>query len=66
MTISRNSKSYPYLAIAQHYNVDYSRVLLYSEKLVRVGIGELAPFTNWRYEVWRLEKNKLKILGLRG
>ena len=38
MTISRNSKSYPYLAIAQCYNVDYGRVLRYSEKLVRVGI----------------------------
>lgn len=60
MTIPRNSKSYPYLAIAQHYNVDYGKVLLYSEKLIRIGIGELAPFTNWRYEVWRLERDKIK------
>ena len=60
MTIHRNSKSYPYLAIAQHYNVDYGQVLLYSERLIRVGIDELAPFTNWRYEVWRLERGKLK------
>lgn len=61
MTIPRNSKSYPYLAIAQYYNVDYSRVLQYSEKLVRLNMLHLAPATQWRYEVWRLEKNKLKI-----
>lgn len=61
MTVARDTKSYPYLAIAQHYNVDYGKVLLYSEKLIRVGIGELAPSTQWRYEVWRLERDKLKI-----
>ena len=66
MTIPRNSKSYPYLAIAQHYNVDYGKVLLYSEMLInRTNEGSdcysYPPATQWRYEVWRLEKNKLKI-----
>lgn len=62
MTISLNSKSYPYLAIAQHYNVDYGKVLCYSERLLNdpLGINPRAPATQWRYEVWRLERNKFK------
>ena len=62
MTIPRNSKSYPYLAIAQHYNVDYGKVLLYSEKLIEYTENGYmsAPATQWRYEVWRLERGKLK------
>ena len=33
--IARNSKSYPYLAIAQHYGVPYAEVLKFSDSQKR-------------------------------
>jgi len=54
--IERFSKSYPYLAIAQHYNVSYAEVLFYAdlvadyepEKDERIAANE------WQTEVIRL------------
>lgn len=55
--IARDSKSYPYLAIAQHYNIPYAEVLRFSETL-----DNLTPFNNiaWQWEVYDLEKVKRK------
>jgi hypothetical protein len=54
--IARDSKSYPYLAIAQHYNVPYWKVLRFSEGWFG---GMVPPYTDWKYDVWKLEQDKL-------
>lgn len=53
--IARDSKSYPYLAIAQHYNVPYGEVLRFSETL-----DNLTPFNHieWQWAVYDLEMDK--------
>lgn len=53
--IARDSKSYPYLAIAQHYGVDYGEVLRYSEAMTG-----LDPFDHhaWHWAVYDLEMEK--------
>lgn len=50
--INRDSKSYPYLAIAQHYGIPYWKVLQYSDNPIN-------PFYSWQLAVWEV-KNKLK------
>lgn len=57
--IARDSKSYPYLAIAHYYRVDYGKLLCYSDRLIKADVRCIpAPATQWRYEVWRLEREK--------
>ena len=44
------SKSYPYLAVAQHYGIDYGKVLIYVDDLETRNIVnyELVPlYTDW-------------------
>lgn len=54
--IARDSKSYPYLAIAQHYNVPYREVLRFSEtNSCKKGA---CPYTEWKAAVWMLERDK--------
>lgn len=51
--IARDSKSYPYLAIAQHYGIPYGVVLEYADNVD----NEIAAPTYgkpWREAVWRL------------
>jgi len=52
--IARDSKSYPYLAIAQHYDIPYGEVLFYSEMYKRFECSK--PISDWKLEVWKLEK----------
>lgn len=54
--IAKDSTSYPYLAIAQHYNVSYAEVLVYSEKYN----FNASPYIEWRLAVWMLERDKRK------
>lgn len=48
--IKLDSKSYPYLAIAHHWNVPYSKVLAFSETLEASYILVTEP---WKVAVWR-------------
>lgn len=48
--IAKDSKSYPYLAIAQHYNISYAEVLRYAEVVCGYNVSE-----EWQYLVWMLE-----------
>ena len=48
--IKLGSKSYPYLAIAQHWNVPYAKVLAFSETLEASSILITEP---WKVAVWR-------------
>ena len=64
MTIPLDSKSYPYLAIALHYNVPYAEVLQYSDLLdeydpnvLKVALGN--PWQDHVIALWRT-KNNLK------
>jgi hypothetical protein len=54
------SKSYPYLAIAQHFNVPYGIVLKYADNLAAMKrLGVLTtPALDWTYAVYLLEKDK--------
>ena len=54
--IARDSKSYPYLAIAQHNNVPYAEVLKYSEGCYTKDFRPL--YLDWKLEVWLLERDK--------
>ncbi len=57
--IARDSKSYPYLAIAQHYGVPYAEVLAASDHYDKFVLRP--PFVEWRYMVWNLEReNRLQ------
>ena len=58
MMIARNSKSYPYLAIAQHYGVPYAEVLKFSDSQ-KNNLVKYPPFNEneWRLAVWRLEND---------
>lgn len=56
--IAKDSKSYPYLAIAQHYNITYAEVLRFSETNSCKKGG--CPYTKWKAEVWMLERDKRK------
>lgn len=60
MTIARDSKSYPYLAIAQHYGVSYAEVLEYADlldeydpKILKIVLGN-----EWQDEVIALWRKK--------
>jgi hypothetical protein len=57
--IARDSKSYPYLAIAQHYNVPYAEVLKYSDYLIVCKI--LAGYTPDFVEMLKWQIDVLKI-----
>ena len=61
--IAKDSTSYPYLAIAQHYNVSYAEVLRYSESY-NAKYKFDPPFGDWRLEVWLLEREKQKAIIL--
>lgn len=55
--IAKDSKSYPYLAIAQHHGIDYSEVLKYAN-MIKVKIHTRMPtihYSEWKLEVWFLE-----------
>jgi hypothetical protein len=54
--ISKDSTSYPYLAVAQHFNVPYAEVLKYSDHIQRV--PPPPPYADWRMAVWMLERSK--------
>lgn len=58
--IAHNSKSYPYLAIAQHYNVPYAEVLKYADGIKPISKKMDTVFvpTKWCQEVWNLELAK--------
>jgi len=53
--IARDSKSYPYLSIAQHYNISYAEVLHYADLCKKYIIK--SPFQEWRLEIWLLENS---------
>lgn len=55
--ISIDSKSYPYLAIAQHYNVDYSKVLLFSDRLEDLEAETVITTIDWQFEVFKIWMN---------
>ncbi len=60
--IARDSKSYPYLAIAQHYGVSYWKVLrvsYYYEKCFASPLNSMPPFQDWKFAIWKLEKDKV-------
>ncbi len=54
--IARYSKSYPYLAIAQHYGIPYAEVLAASDHYDKFRLSP--PYAEWRYMVWDLEREK--------
>jgi hypothetical protein len=56
--IARYSKSYPYLAIAQHYDIPYAEVLAASDLYDRFRLSP--PYAEWRYMVWALERDKVQ------
>lgn len=59
--IARDSKSYPYLAIAQHYNIPYATVLAYSGKVASWANKDfyvVPPYSSWKLAVWKLEHDK--------
>lgn len=58
--IARDSKSYPYLAIAQYYGVDYGEVLMLSDYIKYLIINDmvLPEYTSWRFKIWELEHAK--------
>lgn len=47
--IARDSNSYPYLAIAQHFGIDYGEVLKYDI------LKMIYPWEAWQIAIWRLE-----------
>jgi len=54
--IAHDSKSYPYLAIAQHYDVPYAEVLRFSEtNSCKHGA---CSCTKWKAAVWMQVRNK--------
>lgn len=55
--IARDSKSYPYLAIAQHYGIPYAVVLEYAE-YVKNGTAAPTYGKRWRMEVMELKYAK--------
>lgn len=58
--IARDSKSYPYLAIAQHYNVPYGEVLRLSNRIIEIIEKGKTPlmFYDWQREIVKLERDK--------
>lgn len=58
--IARDSKSYPYLAIAQYYEVPYEEVLKYSEE-VTSGFAYPTFGARWRQAVIELEMMQCNI-----
>ena len=60
--IARDSKSYPYLAIAQHYNVPYGEVLELSERIKEIFEKGKRPlmFYEWQREVVRILQCNIK------
>lgn len=51
--ISKDSRSYPYLAIAQHYNISYAEVLQYSDYIRNM--NAIFPYTEWMIALWKLD-----------
>lgn len=60
--IAKDSKSYPYLAIAQHYNVPYAEVLKLSDRVEEIISKGKRPlmFYNWEWEVVDLLQCNIK------
>lgn len=60
--IARDSKSYPYLAIAQHYNVPYGEVLGLSERIKEILEKGKRPlmFYEWQREVVKIVQCNIK------
>lgn len=54
--IAHDSKSYPYLAIAQHYNVSYAEVLAYADLVAEYEPekDERIAANEWQTEVIKL------------
>lgn len=57
--IARDSKSYPYLAIAQHCGVPYAEVLQYSD-YIKENIYAPTYGVEWREKVWELMQCNIK------
>jgi len=49
--IALGSKSYPYLAVAQHYGIDYGEVLEFIDKLENGFKPKLSDVTDWQYSL---------------
>ncbi len=67
--IPLNSKSYPYLAIAQHYGIKYGEVLKFVDWLENTSSKlEEYDILGWRlmtYTVWHNEQERRKqVLGV--
>lgn len=60
--IARDSKSYPYLAIAQYYGVPYAEVLLLSERIEEILRKDKRPlmFYDWQREVVKIVQCNIK------
>jgi hypothetical protein len=58
--IDPNSKSYPYLAIAQRYGVPYAEVLKYSDDIKEISykIDTIMIASYWKQAVWNVELNR--------
>lgn len=57
--IARDSKSYPYLAIAQHYGVSYGEVLAYAE--TKAKLKQDHPYVEqWKLEVYKIVQCNIK------
>lgn len=52
--IDIESKSYPYLAIAQHYGVSYAEVLRFSDWLEDLDAEVVITTLEWQYKVFDL------------
>lgn len=65
--IDRDSKSYPYLAVAQNYGIDYGKVLAFVDYLDAY-YPISAPYRDWRYSVWCKYQDEMQrrkqILGI--
>ncbi len=49
--IALDSKSYPYLAVAQHYDIDYGEVLKFVDELENGFKPKLSEVTDWQYSL---------------
>jgi len=56
--IARNSKSYPYLAIAQHYDIPYGEVLRFSDMLKDCE-AEVVIGLEWQEKVYEVYYEQL-------
>lgn len=57
--IALDSKSYPYLAVAQHYNIEYGEVLNYVNFLEKTH-NTNPPYSKWRLSVIEAYQNEME------